>query len=372
MRVVVLAIVTFTALITAASCTPPPPCSAWAGGGSASLQAAVNANGCVTVPPGTWHLTTHVVLPAGHILTGQSGMANVTVLTADPSPAWGCCSGMIDVNPRNPLSTANSAIRHLTLQAAHHAVIGVGGGVFDLSDVAVDATVCNGLSIYGPRVRVDSSRFSENGLGASCPRAPPGAAIYIHNVAGNPIGPPTITKSSFSHNGSPIDVDSVDGGQLIGNTFTNNDGWASVALYRASFWTVTDNLIDHPKTTILGNNPGGNFSYQRGCQFGPLGGHPAAIWLCENFNTDGHFADHNTIARNTLASYYAVEFMGLDDPQERGQRTVAPRFNSTTDNRVTAGVLGLADDYEPHQPAGGDNVWARNNCPGHPCLPRYF
>jgi hypothetical protein len=367
-------VVAVIALITAAACTPAPapPCSSWAGGDTASLQAAVNANSCVTVPPGTWHLNNHIALPAGHTLTGQTGMANVTTLVADPSPAWGCCTGMVDVNPRNSQATPNAAIRHLTLQAAHTAVIGIGGGLFDVSDVAVNSTVCNGLSVYGPRVTVDSSRFSDNGLGASCPRAPPGAAIYIHNVPGDPMGPPTITNNSFTRNGSPIDLDSVDGGRVVKNTFTNNDGWAAVALYRGSFWTVTDNVINHPQTAILGNNPGGNFSYQRGCQFGPLGGHPAAIWLCENFNTDGHFADHNTIARNTLSSYYAIEFMGLDDPQEGGRRTVAPRFNTTTDNRVTAGVLGLIDDYEPHQPAGGDNVWARNSCPGHPCLPHYF
>jgi hypothetical protein len=362
----------FAALITAASCTPTPTCSNWAGGTGASLQAAVNANSCVTVPPGTWHLTTHVALPAGHTLTGQAGLANVTALVADPSSAWGCCSGMVDVNPRNSPATANAAVRHLTLKAAHQAVIGIGGGLFDVSDVAVDATVCNGLSVYGSRVTVDSSRFTNNGLGTSCPRAPPGAAIYVHNVAGDPIGPPTITNNSFTRNGTPIDVDSVDGGKLIKNTFTNNDGWSAVALYRGSFWTVTDNAIDHPRTAILGDNRGGNFSYQPGCQFGPLGGHPAAIWLCENFNTDGHFADHNTIARNRLSSYYAVEFMGLDDPFEGGRPTIAPRFNSTTDNTVTSGVLGLLDDYEPHRPAGGDNVWARNGCPGHPCLPRYF
>ena len=118
------------------------------------LQQAVNTYSCVTVQPGTWHLTSHVVMPAGNVLTGVAGKARSTILYADPSSAWSCCSGMIDVDPQHSLSTPNVAVRYLTLQAAHRAVIGIGGGVFSTLHVRIANTVCNGLSVYGPRVSV--------------------------------------------------------------------------------------------------------------------------------------------------------------------------------------------------------------------------
>src|ERR1700709_1710998 len=122
----------------------PSTCASWHGGGSASLQSAVNANLCVTVQPGTWHLTSRVALPAGHTLTGLAGKDASTILFADPSTAWGCCNGMIDVNPQNPLTTANATVSHLTLEAAHRAIIGIAGGVVTASDVHILDTVCNG------------------------------------------------------------------------------------------------------------------------------------------------------------------------------------------------------------------------------------
>lgn len=358
--------------LAGAASAATPGCASWAGGGTASLQQAVNANACVTIRPGTWHVDNHVVLPAGHRLSGLRGKTSSTVLYADPSSAWGCCTGMIDVNPRNPLTTADASVSFLTLQAASRAVIGIGGGAFSVSRVRVLNTVCNGLSVYGPRVTVDHGTFTGNGYGARCPNAPPGAAIYVHVVAGDPVSGPTITNSTFSRNGTPIDVDAVDGGVVSGNTISGNDGWAAVALYRASSWSVTGNQVSQPATGSLGDRPGGNYSYQNGCQFGPAGGHPAAVWLCENYDTDGHRADRNSVTGNSLTSYYGILLMGLDDPAESGSPQLVPSANVLTDNRLDGATVPAADDHPPAAPADGGNDWSGDTCSGLPCPVDYF
>jgi hypothetical protein len=346
-------------------------CRSWAGGGITSLQAAVNASTCVTVQPGTWHIANHLVLPAGHTVTGVVGRAGSTILYADPSTAWGCCTGMVDVSATNSLSTANAAVKYLTLQAAGRAVIGVGGGVFTVDHVAVVNTLCNGLSVYGPRVRVYSANFKGNGYGRKCPNAPPGAAIYVHPVNGNPVTGPVVTYTSFTGNGTPIDVDSVDGGSVTHSSFSGNDGWAGVALYRASGWTVSANTINQPRAGSMGDAMGGNYSYQPGCQYGPTGGHPAAVWLCENFDSDGHRADRNTISGNTVSGYYGLLLMGLDDPEESGVPTLVPSSNTISDNTISA-VTPAADDRRPGTLGPGDNVWTRNTCAGVACPVVYF
>ncbi len=359
-----LAFVITLVLMAPVSFADPVECTTWSGGGAKSLQAAVRVSSCVMVQPGRWHLKKHVVLPPGHALTGRPGAGARTILQADASASWGCCSGMIDVDARNPLAKGKAAVRHLTLDAAHHALIGIGGGAFDVSDVSVRSAVCNGLSVYGPGVTVDSSTFTGNGYGASCPNAPPGAAIYVHEVRGKPIGPPVITNSTFSRNGTPIDVDRVDGGRLVGNTFSANDGWSAVALYRASGWTVTRNIIRQPSAGKLGDRPGGNFSYQADCQFGPRGGRPAAIWICDNLGPGRHRAERNVISRNDIASYYGVLLLGAD---EAGKPSATPRRNRVTDNTI-GGVVGIVDDA-PKQRSGND--WRRNRCAGRSCVPAY-
>jgi hypothetical protein len=220
-------------------------------------------------------------------------------------------------------------------------------------------------------VTVDSSTFIGNGYGASCPNAPPGAAIYVHPVSGAPVGGPVVTNSTFTGNGTPIDVDSVDGGRVTHNTFTGSDGWASIALYRASNWTVNTNVIRHPTTGSLGDRPGGNYSYQQGCQFGPTGGHPAAIWLCENYDSDGHRADHNTITGNAVSSYYGILLMGLDDPAESGSPGLVPSSNTVSGNTITNTTTPAADDHGPTAPTPA-NTWTNNTCAGVPCQPVYF
>lgn len=360
-----------TGWVTSGSASAASTCASWAGEPNVSLQSAINANSCVTVQPGTWHLTNHLVLPAGHTLTGVAGKASSTILYADASSAWGCCTGMIDVNPKNSDTTANASIQYLTLKAARRAVIGIGGGLFSTYHVRVLNTVCNGLSVYGPRVRVDASTFTGNGYGPTCPNAPPGAAIYVHVVPGDPVGGPVVTNSTFTGNGTPIDVDSVDGGQVSTSTFSGNDGWAGVALYRASSWAISRNSIQQPTTGSLGDNPGGNWSYQTGCQFGPSGGHPAAVWVCLNYDSDGHRADQNKINGNSLSSYYGILLMGLDDAAESGSPQLAPSANLLKNNRVTSAVVPAADDHEAGGPTP-DNVWTGNTCAGLPCPVTYF
>jgi hypothetical protein len=224
--------------------------------------------------------------------------------------AWGCCNGIVNINPRNSLAVGNAFVAHLTLQSAQHSLIGITGGVFTAQDVRILGAVCDGISIYGPRAIVQNSYFFGNGYGSACPNSPPGAAIYVHIVPGDPIGGPVVKGSTFVHNGPPIDVDSVAGGMVSNNKFKGNDGWAAIALYRGANWTITHNVIQQPRAASRGNQPGGNFSYQGACQVGPAGAHPAGIWLCENSNANGLVADHNTISGNTIASYYGVLLMG--------------------------------------------------------------
>ena len=352
-------------------------CHAWKGGGSSSLQQALNAYGCVQVQPGTWHVNAGVALPAGHTLTGRPGATQKTIIVADAPGAWGCCNGIVNINPRNPPTVSNAVVAHLTLQSAQHAVIGITGGLFTAQDVRILGAICDGISIYGPRAIVQNSYFYGNGYGSACPNSPPGAAIYVHVVPGDPIGGPVVNGSTFVHNGPPIDVDSVSGGVVANNSFKENDGWAAIALYRGSNWSIAHNTIQQPRAASRGNQPGGNFSYQGACQTGPSGAHPAGIWLCENSNAGGLVADHNTISGNSIGSYYGVLLMGADEPGEGGSPDVTPRFDSITGNVLSASWLGGtvvpgADDYRPGQSASGVNTWANNTCGQAPCGPMYF
>ena len=374
---VLVAAILLSLVALAAPAAAAGTCHGWAGGGSASLQQAMTQYACVQVQPGTWHVTAGVALPAGHTLTGRSGATKRTIIVADAPGAWGCCNGIVNVNPRNPLTVSNAVVAHLTLQSAAHSVIGITGGLFTAQDVRILGAICNGASVYGPRAVIENSYFYGNGYGSACPNSPPGAAIYVHVVPSDPIGGPVVKGSTFVHNGPAIDVDSVSGGVVSNDHFRDNDGWAAISLYRGSNWTITQNTIQQPRTASRGNQPGGNFSYQASCQTGPAGAHPAGIWLCENSNAGGLVADHNTISGNTIASYYGVLLMGADDPGEGGTPDVTPRFNSISGNVLSApslggSVVGGADDYRPGQSASGVNTWTNNTCGQATCGPVYF
>jgi hypothetical protein len=375
-----LLVITAVALPLAAFAAPAAAagsCHGWNGGGSRSLQQAVTTYACVQVQPGTWHVTAGVALPAGHTLTGRAGSAKQTIIVADAPGAWGCCNGIVNVGPKNPLSVSNAVIAHLTLQSARHSMIGITGALFTAQDVRILGAICNGMSVYGPRAVIENSYFYGNGFGSACPNSPPGAGIYVHVVPTDPSGGPVVKGSTFVHNGPAIDVDSVSGGVIANNHFSGNDGWAAIALYRGANWMITNNTIQQPRTASRGDQPGGNFSYQAACQTGPSGAHPAAIWLCENSNAGGLVADHNTISGNALGSYYGVLLMGADDPNEGGAADVTPRFNIITGNNLAAASLGGsvvpgADDYSPGQSASGVDSWINNTCGQTACGPVYF
>ena len=149
----------------------------------------------------------------------------------------------------------------------------------------------------------------------------------------------------------------ANGGVFVANTVTGNDGWAGVSIIDASSWTISrNNVVQAPVGSA--NGPGFDHPY-RACRYPGNSRHPAAVFLCQTDDLNGHVTTHNIIQGNRLSGPYGILLSGL-----QGSGFQAPRFNVIIDNNVSGSGFGCADDLAPRDCLTRHNTYRGNNCSG--------
>ncbi|MBM7791046.1 right-handed parallel beta-helix repeat-containing protein [Tenggerimyces flavus] len=333
-------------------------CFGWSG--QLPLRDAVSANACVQVAPGVWDVDDFVVVPAGHTVRGTpGGDRSATVLRAVQPWENTVAEGILNDDGSNG---APFVVADLTLESGGLATSALCCRGFTARNVVLQGARCYGLGIAGVRVDVTDSLIRHNGAWSGCP-SPPGAGVYVvSTVAGPSNWAPRIANTTIRDNTGPgLDIASVWGGQLIGNTIVANTNWAGISLF-GSHWLIEGNTVRHPAT-----NQGQ--PYQRPCASGPSGERSAAIMLCQLHDTDNDVTTDNVVRGNAVSSWYGILLVGNDETRPYW----APRTNTVENNDVTGSVHGCADDFRPGQWFSDQNTWTGNNCSGSPNSgPSYF
>jgi hypothetical protein len=344
-------------------------CFKWSGDGA--LQSAVNAHACVEVQPGTYTLTSGVVMPPGHTLRGVS--AAQSVLKASQSQwTFHCCDSMISEgagSEQNPFK-----VQKLTLDGAGVATYNVCCRGYVVDDSVLRRSRCSAIGAAGTNVTAKNNQMLESAQPTNVPGkgtvscatggfggVAEGAAIYSEAKAASlgTVIDGNVIKQSF---GPALDVNGAWGGVFKNNTVAENTAWAAVSLYGASNWLIENNQISHPA-----NQP--PQPYHPYCATGPAGGHSAGIFLCQDTDVSNLVTNGNKIVGNKSSSFYGILSVGADELKPY----FAPRNNTFQNNDVFGSSYGCADDFKPGQWQSDGNVWSGNNCAGSPNTgPGYF
>jgi Right handed beta helix region len=316
---------------------------------------------CVILPAGTFVLQGPIHLRSGQYLVGQG--ANNTILRASQAK-WqfnGTDSVIASVG------ATNVTVRDLTIDAAGIATYAAASSGMTLDRLALINGRCSSVGIAGPGMIISNSVLAYNGRTTNIPGRGPtncasgnfggvalGAAIYAEGKGVNYA--PVIEHDQINSNVGPaLDDNGVWGGKLIDNDIYDNEGWAAVSLYGASYWTVGGNRISHPA-----DQP--PQPYHALCARGPVGGHSAGLILCEDTDQNNLLTDHNVIKDNKISGYYGI----LAAVAYANQKPyLVPKDNKFLDNDVTGSVYGCADNSRGQdQWLTNDENWKRNNCAG--------
>jgi parallel beta-helix repeat protein len=305
-------------------------CTSWAG--ETSLQAAVDANLCVEVQPGTYTLEKYLLIADGRTLQGDPDHPRSAMVIRAIAP-WNTNGNEGVITGFQPPHTDVATIRHLTIDGAGLSTGAIGASDMLIEDVAATGGRCWGIAIVGPNMTVRDSVIEGNGMDPGCPSAP-GAGIYVAvNGTGYGAYAPIITGNEISGNTGPgVDIYNVWDGVFEHNHVHDNTDWAGFSLL-GSNWSVRENTISHPET--FGGQP-----YISSCNGGPNGSHSSAIFLCQATIADGVKTAGNTIAGNTISSYYGILLIGNDE----ANALAVPNGNMISDNTFSTNVLRCADD----------------------------
>jgi parallel beta-helix repeat protein len=344
-------VLTATAAILAVSGPPAvaEDCTAWAG--EISLQAAVDANACVEVQPGTYMLDKYLLIADGRTLQGNPDHPR-SEMVIRAAPPWNTNGNEGVITGFQPPHTDIATIRHLTIDGAGLATGAIGASDLFIEDVVATGGRCWGIAIVGPKMTVLNSAIHGNGADPACPSAP-GAGLYIAvNGPGYGSYAPVIRGNEISGNTGPgVDIYNVWNGTFEDNDVHGNTNWAGVSLLGAH-WTIRGNTITHPPDQ--GGQP-----YLTRCNEGPRGSHSSALFLCQATIADGVKTAGNLITGNTISSYYGILLIGNDE----ANALAVPHGNEILDNTFTTNVLRCADDFRRN---GRDvNRWSG-------CKPQYF
>jgi hypothetical protein len=393
-------------------------CVTWQGQSSSeanrsSLQLAINNNTCVEIPSGTFLVSRAITVGSNRTVRGQGSSS---VIKADPT-LWtfnnisyangneGVFS-TIDNTMTGPPPSINVRISNLSIDASGVATYAIApGGLLD--NLKITNSRCSGVGIvaYGAVVTNTSitstaqdTLVSNNGksyllncrgiyllktqfTGTTCitPKlsgnpnycqiyvwlnaVDEGAGIYVASPAaasgGYPVPTrlaPVIRNNTISGTiGPALDVNSVWDGTFQYNLVFSNAAWAGVSLYGASNWLVTNNQISHPT-----NQPGQPYHpYCRDVD-PPLTGHSAAIFLCQDTDTNNLITQNNFISANKVSSYYGILSVG-----NRTQAPyMVPRNNIITMNDPVGSLIGCLDKIPVANWSLEKNVWINNFCGG--------
>jgi len=333
-------------------------CQTWSSA-SGPIQAFVGKYLCVTLPSGTFELESPIHLRSGQSLVGQ-GKDN-TILRASQAK-WkfnGTDSMIVSVG------ATRVRVQNLTIDAAGIATYAAASTGMTLDQLAMINGRCSSVGITGPGMVITNSVLAFSARTTNIPGRGPincasgnfggvalGAAIYAQGT-GNNYAPLIAHNRIYSNVGPALDDNGVWGGNLIDNDIFDNEGWAAVSLYGASYWTISGNKISHPA-----DQPPQPYHSQ--CARGPAGGHSAAIMLCEDTDKNNLFTDHNVIKENKVSGYYGI----LSEVAYVGQNpSLVPKDNKFIGNDVTGSVTGCADSRQDQWLPNSDN-WSGNNCAG--------
>jgi hypothetical protein len=331
-------------------------CRTWSSA-SGSIQKFVGRYLCVTLPSGKFELEKPIYLRSGQWLVGQ-GRDN-TILRASQAK-WkfnGTDSVIVSV------AATHVGVQNLTIDAAGIATYAAASTGMTLDQLAMINGRCSSVGIAGPGMVITNSVLAFSARTTNIPGRGPincasgnfggvalGAAIYAQGTGSN-YAPMIAHNRIYSNVGPALDDNGVWGGSLIDNDISNNEGWAAVSLYGASYWTVSGNTISHPA-----DQP--SQPYHPQCARGPAGGHSAAIMLCEDTNKNNLLANHNVIRENKVSGYYGI----LSAVADVGQNpSLVPKDNKFIGNDVAGSVIGCADSRQDQWLPNKEN-WIGNNC----------
>jgi Pectate lyase superfamily protein len=377
-----------------------------------SLQLAINNNACVEIPSGTFVVSRSIVVGSNRTVRGQGSSS---VIKADPA-LWtfnniSYANGnegvfnTIDNTMAGPPPSINVRISNLSIDASGVATYAIApSGLLD--NLNIKNSRCSGVGIvaYGAVVTNSSitstakeTLVSNNGksyllncrgiyilksqfTGTTCttPKqsgnpnycqisfwanaVDEGAGIYVASPAtsgGYPVPArlaPIIRNNTISDTFGPaLDVNSVWDGVFQYNLVFGNSSWAGISLYGASNWLVTNNQISHP-----GNQPGQ--PYHPNCRDvePPLNGHSAAIFLCQDADTNNLITQNNFISANKVSSYYGILSVG----NRNRAPYMVPRNNIITMNDPNGSLIGCLDKVPMANWSSEKNVWINNFCGG--------
>jgi hypothetical protein len=322
--------------------------------GELTLQDTVRQHQCVQLPAGVHLIDRYLMLPGGHVLQGDPTVPREAIVL-QATAGWINNAGDGVVNDDGfggPVAT----VQHFTVDGAGIATGGIGARRMIIDDMGIQGGKCWGVAVAGELMSVSNSWIHHNGADPTCFGAP-GAGIYMvtQHLSGKPsVYAPVVTRNFISDNIGPgLDIAGVWAGTLTDNVIVNNTSWAGVSLF-GSRWTITGNIVRHPATHE--GQP-----YLSSCRAGPNGARSAAIFLCQTHDYFNNVTTANTIANNSVASWYGILIVGNDGHKPY----LAPRGNHIRNNNAFGSHHGFADDFKPGQWFNDDNRWLGNK-------PSYF
>jgi hypothetical protein len=333
-------------------------CQIWSSA-SGSIQSFVGKYLCVTLPSGTFELESPIQLRSSQWLVGQ-GKDNTILRASRARWKFNGTDSMIA-----SVRATHVTVQNLTLDAAGIATYAAASTGMILDQLAMINARCSSVGITGPGMVITNSvmafsarttdipgRGSINCASGNFGGVALGAAIYAQGSGSN-YAPLIEHNRIYSNVGPALDVNGVWGGSFIGNDIFDNEGWAAVSLYGASYWTVSANKISHPA-----DQPPQPYHPQ--CARGPAGGHSTAIMLCEDTDKNNLLTDHNVIKENKASGYYGI----LSEVAYAGQNpSLVPKDNKFISNDVTGSMIGCADSRQDRWLPSNES-WSGNNCAG--------
>jgi len=335
-------------------------CVLWSGQGS--LQKYVNDTPCVHIKSGQYVLNSTVYMKANRILEGDSdvvllpGNSNMTLIVFVQSNATLRGFRTTAINGNIKIDLVIAVVHNTTENAL-------------IENMTIDGAQCDGIDMGGVNTTAKGNIIENNGF--NC-RGATGAGIYADGHPQQYSNGPKIINNIIRNNADPIDINTVDNGQIIGNRIYGNGGAAGVSLYLSRNWIVENNTISHPQSDVYAaNHP---YCFQdSGIK------HSAAILLCQDKN-NSYETTGNMIKSNNASSYYGIVLVGADEPSPSQplnskiwNLSWVPHLNIIENNDVHGSVGGCLDDLKPGQWVSKDNQWNNNNCRGMPnTLPGYI